>query len=87
MVFAVETGDSGSRGEPVDDLADELVSSTSRRFQGVHEVSVNELKGRINGGVFGVLGVSQPVTSPLPHISHSLQQNRQMRRRCHSACS
>ena len=31
----------------------------SRRFEGAHEISVHELKGRIDGGVVGFLGVSQ----------------------------
>jgi len=36
----------------------------SRRFQGAHEISVHEMKGLINGGVFGFPGVSQLMTFP-----------------------
>ena len=36
----------------------------SRRFEGAYEVSVPELKGRINGGVVGFLGVSQLMAFP-----------------------
>ena len=36
----------------------------SRRFEGAHEISVHEMKGFINSGVFGFLGVSQLMTFP-----------------------
>ena len=33
----------------------------NRRFEGAHEISVHELKGRMNGDVVDILGVSQLV--------------------------
>ena len=45
------------------DLIHVLVASTSHAFKGAHQVSINQLKGRRNVGVFGVLRVSQLVTS------------------------
>ena len=46
----------------VGDLAPVLVASMNRRFKGVHQVSINKLKGRRDVGVFGLLGLSQLVT-------------------------
>ena len=53
MIFAAEEIDCCPLGELVGDLADKLVFNMSRRFEGANEISVHELKGRINGGVVG----------------------------------
>ena len=46
----------------------------SRRFEGAHEISVHELKGRVNGGVFGFLGASQLMA--FPHCTDVTVRNR-----------
>ena len=46
----------------------------SRLFEGAHEIFVHELKGRINGGVLGVIGVSQLMA--FPHRTDVTVRNR-----------
>ena len=78
MIFAAGKVDCGPLDERVGDLADKLVSTMSRRFKGAHEVSVRELKGRVNGGVVGFLGVSQLVA--FPHRTDFTARNRTVKR-------
>ena len=63
-VFAAEKVDCGPLGELVGDLADQLVSSTNRPFEGAYEVSVHEVQGRNIDDVFGFFGASQLATFP-----------------------
>ena len=46
----------------------------SRRFEGAHDISVHELKGCINDGEVGFLGVSQLMT--FPHRTDVAVRNR-----------
>ena len=74
LIFATDKVDCGPFGELVGDLADKLVSTMSRRFEGAHEISVHDLKGRINGGVVSFLGVSQLMA--FPHRTYVTVRNR-----------
>ena len=59
MIFAAEKVDGGQLDELVGNLADKIISTMGRRFEGAHEISVHELKGGINSVVVGFLLVNQ----------------------------
>ena len=59
MIFPEQKVDYGALGELVGDVADKLVSTMSRQFEGAHGIFVHELEERISGNVVSSLGVSQ----------------------------